>query len=280
MIPIIIITLGVVALILSLLLVSALIKIRKQKKIFESKTRGVNFIFELLQAQYGQGKTFMRLPLLKNTVEYDQNEYGTVKRDSDIVFVSNGGVLLITIINGRGSYHTPKSGPWKKDQTNARGDILSATLNNPFEATAMQVKAAENLLDGGGINNITVHRAVLFTSDYAVCTEMYAEILTPYNLFDYIDALNKRKLLTTVDVSAICNLISQFAEYMYEYDEENQSHNQNRRLRASKKLNLKTSEEGDGGNFDTVYWGDGDKRAEEQEIDPSDTIDLREITRQ
>lgn len=221
----------------------------------------------------------MHIPLLKNTVEYDQSEYGAVKRDSDIVLVSNGGLLLITVIGGRGKYYTPKAGPWKKEQTNSRGDRLSTMLNNPFEATALQVKAVENLLEGGNLSGVPIYRAVIFTSERAIFTEHYAEILTPYTLFDYVDSLNKRKALTSVDVRVISNLISQFAEYMYEYDEVSHGQVQSRRLRASKKLNLKISEEGEGGNFDTIHWSDGDKLAEEQKSDSSDTIDLDEITR-
>ncbi|MCL2213094.1 MAG: NERD domain-containing protein [Oscillospiraceae bacterium] len=188
---------GVLSVGLMLAIVHTIVKIQTQNALLALSGRDSEFVYELLAAKYGRLRLFAHVPLVKNA-GYSKE----VKRCCDIVFVCAGGVILLNVVTEGGKFDNPKTGQWLR---NGKRYI------NPFEASSLQYLAAENFLAVESAGAKPVHRAVIFASDDAKYSEKYPEVLSVYEMFDYVDGIAASRVLTPAEVSAAAELLNQFS---------------------------------------------------------------------
>ena len=243
----IIIGLALFSVILALALVHSIVKVKQQKALFGYAKRDIDFVYELLVSQYGRSRLLKKVPLVKNVGVSRE-----VKRDSDMVYVCSGGVLLINVITDGGHFHNPKTGVWKWSPVG----MEEREYANPFDSTALQLLAVENLLTGESIDTKFVYRIMVFASDLAKFAERYPEVMTVYEMFDYIDDFARQKVFTLSQISKTAELLRQFSEHVTRTDLEDGTI---MRLRASKSIKIRKSDEseqveGQDAQSDTIFW--------------------------
>ena len=195
---------GLLAIGLMLAIVHTLVKIQTQNAIIALPGRDSEFVYELLAAKYGRLRLFARVPLVKNAGHSKE-----VKRCCDIVFVCSGGVILLNVIRDSGRFDNPKTGQWT---------LEGKKYTNPFESTSLQFLAAENFLKSETTGAKPVHRAVVFTSDDAEFTEKYPEVMSVYDLFEYVDGIVSARVLSPSEVSATTELLQQYSAGVTAHD--------------------------------------------------------------
>lgn len=204
-----VIFLCLVGLVLVLLLIREIIRILTINKIREGKNKGACYVCDLLSERFPEATVFKNVRFLK-----DEATSEGIKCVCDVVYISRGGVLLLTVLPDTGNYDNPKIGPWRHRYMNTAKEVVTLQKNNPFDAMSFFLAVAEKLMISEDVLNPSVTRAVVFTADLVDYTTEYSECLTLATLFDYVEAFNKRRHLNKEEYIKVCQAITACSDYL------------------------------------------------------------------
>lgn len=196
---------------LALLLCREIIRILTINKLREGKGRGPSHVCDLLCERFPEATVYKNVRFLKE----DAAKEG-LKCACDVVYVSRGGVLLLTVFSDVGTYDNPKVGPWRHRYINTKKETITLQKPNPFDSMAFFSAVAEKLMVSEEVLNPSVTRAVVFSADLVDFTTDYPEILTIGTLFDYVEAFNRRKHFNSSEYAKVCQAISACSDYLEE----------------------------------------------------------------
>ena len=141
-------------------------------------------------------------------------EEGGLSCACDVVYVSRGGVLLLTVLPDTGNYDNPKIGPWRHRYINTRKEVVTLQKTNPFDTMAFFASVTEKLMMAENVLNPSVTRAVVFSADLVDFTTDYPECLTVGTLYDYVEAFNKRRHLNKEEYVKVCQALTACSDYL------------------------------------------------------------------
>ncbi|MBP3320832.1 MAG: hypothetical protein J6M12_00610 [Clostridia bacterium] len=206
-----VIFLCLVGVVLTLLLLREIIRILTINKIREGKGRGPSHICDLLCERFPQATVYKNVRFLKEDAAKDG-----LKCTCDVVYISRGGVLLLTVFPDVGTYDNPKISPWRHRYINTQKETITLQKTNPFDSMSFFSTVAEKLMVEESVLNPSVTRAVIFSADLVDFTTDYPECLTVGTLFDYIDAFNQRKHFNANEYAKVCQAISACSDFLEE----------------------------------------------------------------
>ncbi|MBQ8214714.1 MAG: hypothetical protein IJX59_07920 [Clostridia bacterium] len=206
-----VIFLCLVGIVLALLLCREIIRILTINKLREGKGRGPSHICDLLCERFPEATVYKNVRFLKEEAAKDG-----LKCACDVVYISKGGVLLLTVFPDVGTYDNPKIGPWRHRYINTKKETITLQKSNPFDTMAFFATVAEKLMISEEVLNPSVTRAVVFSADHVDFTTDYPECLTVATLFDYVEAFNRRKHFNSAEYAGVCQAISACADYLEE----------------------------------------------------------------
>ncbi|MBQ9467938.1 MAG: hypothetical protein IJU52_02915 [Clostridia bacterium] len=190
-------------------LVREIIRVLSINRLRKEKGRSAEHICDLLSERFPRSTVNAQVYLLKD--EALENGLGTT---CDVVYISRGGVLLLTVLPDIGVYDNPKIGPWRYRYINTKKETVTLQMQNPFEIMAFYSSVVEKLLVSENVLNASVTRAVVFTADPVDFTKDYPECLTVGTLFDYIEAFDRRDHFTPKEYSKACEVIAACSAYL------------------------------------------------------------------
>ena len=205
----IVIFLALVALVVAFFLVREIVKIFSINALRKKKERDADHICELLSTRFPDAAVYRNVYLLKE----EATQQG-LKCACDIVYISRGGVLLLTVFPDVGIYDNPKIGTWQYRYINTKKETITLQKVNPFDRMAFFSSVVEKLLLSENILNPAVNRAVVFSADLVDYTTDYPECLTVATLFDYVDAFNQRKRFNRSEYHRAREVITACSEYL------------------------------------------------------------------
>lgn len=175
-----------VAVVLLIVILCAVIRMLKIRRINDMPRHGIDFVYALLKVRHPDKYLFKRLLLIDDNSMFNIGRTGSlIKRECDIAYVGRGGILLLTVVPDLGCYDNPKTGNWKHSMV-VKGQTVTQTIVNPFDATNPHLSAIETLLEAEGIAEKPITRAVIFTGKNVLYTTVYKEILSPGTLYDFV----------------------------------------------------------------------------------------------
>ncbi len=197
------------AIILTFFLLREIIGILSVNKLRKKKNRDAEHVCDLLCERFPDATVYKNVYLLKK----EAAENG-LRCSCDIVYISKGGVLLLTVFPDVGTYDNPKIGAWRHRYINTHKETVTLQKPNPFDRMAFFATAVEKLLLTENVLNPSVTRAVIFTADLVDYTTDYPECLTVATLFDYVEAFNRRKHFNRAEYHRACEVISACSDYL------------------------------------------------------------------
>lgn len=203
------ILLCIAALAITVLAIKEILRIIAMNKLKQGKGRGSAYVCNMLCQQFPSANIYRNVRLLKR----EATENG-LKSNCDIVYISRGGVLLLTVVGEVGMYDNPKIGPWRHRYMNTAKEVITLQKPNPFDSMAFFASVTEKLLISENVLNPSVSKAVVFSADLVDFTTDYTECLTMETLFDYIRAFNKRSHFNRKEEHRACEAISACSEYL------------------------------------------------------------------
>ena len=204
-----IILLCLVALVLAFFLFKELISVLTINSLTKRKERDAQYICDLLSLRFPGAAVYRKVYLLKE----EAAEQG-LKCACDIVYISRGGVLLLTVFPDVGVYDNPKIGPWQHRYINTKKETITLQKPNPFDRMSFFSSVTEKLLLSENILNPAVSRAVVFSADLVDFTTDYPECLTMATLFEYVEAFNRRKHFNQSEFHKAKEVITACSEYL------------------------------------------------------------------
>lgn len=201
--------LGLIACLLTFLLLREVVAIMSVNRLRKTKIRDAEHVCDLLATRYPGAAVYRNVYLLKKEAA-DQG----LKCACDVVYISRGGVLLLTVFPDTGVYDNPKTGPWRYRYINQQKETVTLQKSNPFDRMAFFAAVTEKLLLSENVLNASVSRCVVFTADLVDYTTDYAECLTVPTLFDYVDMFNKKKHFNRGEFHRACDVISACSDYL------------------------------------------------------------------
>lgn len=183
-----------------------ILSINRQRK---EKGRDPEHICDLLSERFPRSTVYGQVYLLRD--EALESGLGTT---CDVVYISRGGVLLLTVLPDVGVYDNPKIGPWRYRYINTKKETVTIQMQNPFEQMAFFSSVVEKLLVSEKVMNASVTRAAIFTASPVDFTKDYPECLTVGTLFDYIEAFDRRSHFTHREYRKACEAIAACSEYL------------------------------------------------------------------
>ncbi len=195
--------------ILTFLLLREIIAILSINALRKRKERGAEHICDLLCERFPNATVYRNVYLLKESAA----EQG-LKCACDVVYISRGGVLLLTVFPDIGVYDNPKIGAWRYRYINTQKETITLQKANPFDRMSFFSSVVEKLLVSENLLNPSVTRAVVFSADLVDYTTDYPECLTVATLFDYVNAFNRRRHFNRSEYHKACEVISACSEYL------------------------------------------------------------------
>lgn len=199
--------LTILGLILATLLV---VKGKKQlitAKILEDRTDTTDFVYDMICAE------FPKACVLKDAPVSCADAGGVqITQAIDILYVSRGGVMIISVINGDGAFDNPKTGPWRHRYIGANEKTVTTSLPNPFDTTIPAANILEGLLAGEKIY-LDVQKIAVFSGNKVGMTTHYPEAVSVSSLVTYLRAFDQRTLLNGPQFRLASEVITAFAQY-------------------------------------------------------------------
>ncbi len=198
-----------IAAILTAMIIRRTVQILAINKLRKENSRGPEHIADLLAERFPNAEVYCHHYFLKNAAKDDG-----LKTACDVVYVSKGGVLLLTVLSKTGVYDNPKIGNWRHRYINTNKETVTVNLTNPFDEMAFFANVTEKLLLSEEVLNPAVSRAVVFSADLVNFTNDYDECLTVATLFDYVERFNARKHFTDKEFHRACEGVVACNEYL------------------------------------------------------------------
>ena len=201
--------LALVAVLLFIPLIREIVRVLTINKLRRGKDRSAKHICDLLCERFPASTVYRDVYLLKD----DATEEG-LNNVCDVVYISRGGVLLLTVLPDLGVYDNPKIGPWRYRYVNTKKETVTIQMANPFENMAFFSSVVEKLLVNENVLNASVSRGVVFSADLVDYTRDYPECLTIGTLFEYIEAFDRRAHFNKKEYRQVCEAIAACSEYL------------------------------------------------------------------
>lgn len=165
------------------------------------------FVYDLLCAEFPDACILKDVPVSSTGAKNVQ-----ISQETDILYVSRGGVIIISVVNGTGAFDNPKTGGWRYRYPDSNGKAVTVNIPNPFDLTIPAANILEGLLAGEKIF-LDVNRIVVFTGSKIGLTNKYPEALSVNELTAYIKAFDQRAILNGPQFRTAASTIIAFAEY-------------------------------------------------------------------
>lgn len=204
-----IVFLCLIAAVITFFLIREVLIILSINKLRRRKDRSAEHICDLLCERFPNATIYRNVYLLRE----EAAEQG-LKCACDVVYISRGGVLLLTVFPDVGVYDNPKIGAWRYRYINTQKEVITLQKANPFDRMSFFASVVEKLLLSENLLNPAVSRAAIFSADLVDYTTEYPECLTVATLFDYIEAFNKRSHFTRSEYHKACEVIAACSEYL------------------------------------------------------------------
>ncbi len=175
-------------------------------KILEDRTDSTDFVYDIICAE------FPKSCVLKDAAVSCADAGGVqVTQSVDILYISRGGVMIISVVNGDGAFDNPKSGPWRyRYVTNDK--TVTTALPNPFDTMISSANLLEGLLASEKIY-LDVQKVTVFSGNKVGMTTQYPEVLTVANLTAYLKAFDQRDVINGPQFRTASEVITAFAQY-------------------------------------------------------------------
>lgn len=201
--------LALVACVIFFFLIREVICVLSINKLRREKGRDAQHVCDLLCERFPRSTVMGQVYFLK-----DEALESGLSTTCDVVYVSRGGVLLLTVLPDVGVYDNPKIGPWRYRYVNTKKETVTLQMQNPFEVMAFFSSVVEKLLVSENVLNASVTRAVVFTADPVDYTKDYPECLTVGTLFDFLTAFDRRDHFTAREYRRACDVIAACSSYL------------------------------------------------------------------
>ena len=101
------------------------------------------FPYDLLCAEFPDACILKDVPISSTEAKSVQ-----ISQSLDILYVSRGGVMIISVVNGTGAFDNPKTGTWRYRYPDSNGKPVTVNIPNPFDVTIPAANILESLLAG------------------------------------------------------------------------------------------------------------------------------------
>jgi len=135
-----------------------------------------------------------------------------ISQTIDILYISKGGEIVISVVNGNGAYDNPKTGSWRHRYLGNNGKTVTVTLPNPFDSTVPAANLLEGLLIGEKIY-VDVKRIAVFTGSKIGMTMRYPEAMSVDSLLTYLRNFNQNSTMNGPQFRTASEVITAFAQY-------------------------------------------------------------------
>lgn len=176
-------------------------------KVLENYQDNTDFVYDLMCAEFPDACILKDAP-----VAFGSSGGVHITQAPDIIYVSRGGVMVITVISGDGAYDNPKTGTWRYRYLGNGGKPVTVSLANPFDTMIPAANTLEGLLVGEKIY-VDVQRLVVFSGSAIGMTVKYPEALAVKDLIDYLEAFNQKNTLNGPQFRNAAEVISAFTQY-------------------------------------------------------------------
>ena len=190
-------------------LMKEILRVLTINRLRKDKDRSAKHVCDLLCERFPKSTVYRNVYLLKD----DASESG-LNNICDVVYISRGGILLLTVLPDIGVYDNPKIGAWRYRFVNTQKETVTLQMANPFENMAFFASVVEKLLISENVMNASVSRAVIFTSDLVDYTKDYQECLTVGTLFDYIEGFDRHAHYNKSEYRKVCEVIAACSDYL------------------------------------------------------------------
>ena len=175
--------------------------------VWEKYNDDCTFAYDLLCAEFPDACILKEVPITSTGAKKVQ-----ISQSLDILYVSRGGVVIISVVNGTGAFDNPKTGGWRYRYPDANGKPITVNIPNPFDVTIPAVNILEGLLAAEKIF-LDVNRIVVFTGSKIGLTNKYPEAMSVNELTDYLKAFDQRAVMNGPQFRTASATITAFAEY-------------------------------------------------------------------
>lgn len=172
-----------VAVAISIWLFCMIIRRSRVTEIYRSQIRDQRFAGALLTHVFGN--KVLKMP-------YILRDEGNISPRADAVFVCSGGVAVITVLSGSGTYSAPEHGPWKLCTPDGIHEI-----ENRMETSHAYVSELAGLFMKEGLFCPAIHRYVFLTDDHANADFMSSDcVMTGSQLIETLKDFQADKRLS------------------------------------------------------------------------------------
>jgi len=197
----------ILGMILTVLLIVKATKLFITSHVWEKYNDDSVFAYDLLCAEFPDACILKDVPVSSTGAKNVQ-----ISQSIDILYVSRGGVIIISVVNGTGAFDNPKTGTWRYRYPDANGKPVTLNIPNPFDVTIPAANILEGLLAGEKIF-LDVNRVVVFTGSKIGLTNKYPEALSINELTAYIRAFDMRAVMNGPQFRSATTTITAFAQY-------------------------------------------------------------------
>lgn len=164
--------------------------------------------YKLLKINFSN-KTIMRRVFLPFTQEPDSKLFCV-----DLIIVNNGGILLISIKDFKGSIENPFKGDWRQFYNN---NIIQ--FCNPLEENSIHSRAINKLFKNEKMNNIPIRSAVCYLDGKTRFKNKIEQILTADKLVPYIKDMSKNRFLSKKEINNSIHIIQKNRKHVKKLNE-------------------------------------------------------------
>ncbi len=209
-----IVPVSMIAIVIATLLIKRSTKDLIHQKILNSEIPNVGLVYDVLANEFSHSCTLKNIYLMNPKSASKSSSSTPVKPESDIVFVGKCGVLLITVINDKGEFDNPKTGPWHHRFKTPDGETRIVSKINPFDATIPQIRLVSELLADEGIYGKCIKRLVVLTQEKTRTVYTYPEVISINDLVDTVNKLNEKNIFSNAEIRTVTDLLSDYSEYI------------------------------------------------------------------
>lgn len=172
--------------------------------LYSSNVRDSRFAYSLLKIFFGK-YVLRSLYLLK-----DQTE---ISPRADVIAVLRGGLVIITVLDKKGTYVTPPNESWTL--TTEEG---MQRIPNAHKSATHYLDAINEALLKAGISSQIMANVVLLSDDNAKFDELYPEgVLTGRTLVEYCKEMNKTHIMSTKERRQIVEALTKHSKLCRAY---------------------------------------------------------------
>ena len=194
-------------------LISAIILIFKGKKllitasVLEEKADSANFVYDYICAEFPKACILKDVPISSAGAG---NVH--VTQTLDMLYISGGGVVIISVITGSGAFDNPKTGTWRFRYPGNNGKPVTVNIPNPFDSTIPAANILEGMLAAEKIY-LDVQRIAVFSGEKVAMTAKYKEAMTIDGLIQYLTNINSRMVMNGPQFRSASETVTAFAQY-------------------------------------------------------------------